>query len=139
MFFILALLVAASFAVAADWNDYASEPSQVQVEGKSYYEITSAGELAWFSKQVASGKTEINAVLKNDIALWDSVSGDTNYWNPIGPSNTLAFEGVFDGNGKTISGDRYGIVMRHSALGKKTEVLREEAEMALMCSSLILS
>ena len=104
MFFILALLVAASFAVAADWNDYASEPSQVQVEGKSYYEITSAGELAWFSKQVASGKTEINAVLKNDIALWDSVSGDTNYWNPIGPSNTLAFEGVFDGNGKTISG-----------------------------------
>ena len=30
--------------------------------------------------------------------------------------------------GKTISGDRYGIVMRHSALGKKTEVLREEAE-----------
>ena len=104
MFFILALLIAASFTFAADWNDFASEPSQVQVDGKSYYEITSAGELAWFSKQVASGKTEINAVLKNDIVLWDSVSGDTNYWSPIGPSDSLAFGGIFDGAGKTISG-----------------------------------
>ena len=104
MFFILALLVAASFAVAADWNDFAKEPSQVQADGKSYYEITSAGELAWFSKQVASGKNDINAILGNDIALWDSVAGDTNYWSPIGPFDSLAFEGVFDGNGKTISG-----------------------------------
>lgn len=104
MFFILALLFAAGFAVAADWNDFAKEPSQVQADGKSYYEITSAGELAWFSKQVASGKNDINAILGNDIVLWDSVAGDTNYWSPIGPFDSLAFEGVFDGNGKTISG-----------------------------------
>ncbi|WP_163438087.1 hypothetical protein [Fibrobacter succinogenes] len=91
---------------AAEWTDFAAQPAEVSLGGKSYYEISSAKELAWFSKQVASGKTEINVVLKNDIVLWDSVSGDTNYWNPIGPSDSLAFEGIFDGAGKTISGAR---------------------------------
>lgn len=104
MFFFLALLLSTCLSVAADWSDFATEPSQVQADGKSFYEISSAGELAWFSKQVASGKNDINAILRNDIVLWDSVSGDTNYWSPIGPTDSLAFEGVFNGNGKTISG-----------------------------------
>lgn len=103
---ILSIMAVAVGVFAAEWTDFAVEPAEVSLGGKSYYEISSAKELAWFSKQVASGKTEINAVLKNDIVLWDSVSGDTNYWNPIGPSDSLAFEGVFDGAGKTISGAR---------------------------------
>ena len=106
MFFVIVLLFATIFGFASEWNDFAEEPSLVQDGGKSYYEISSAKELAWFSKQVASGKTEINAVLKNDIVLWDSLSGDTNYWSPIGPSDSLAFEGIFDGAGKTIFGAR---------------------------------
>ena len=103
---ILSIMAVAVGVFAAEWTDFAAQPAEVSLGGKSYYEISSAKELAWFSKQVASGKTEINAVLKNDIVLWDSVSGDTNYWNPIGPSDSLAFEGVFDGAGKTISGAR---------------------------------
>ena len=103
---ILSIMAVAVGVFAAEWTDFAAQPAEVSLGGKSYYEISSAKELAWFSKQVASGKTEINAVLKNDIVLWDSVSGDTNYWNPIGPSDSLAFEGIFDGAGKTISGAR---------------------------------
>ena len=101
---ILSIMAVAVGVFAAEWTDFAAQPAEVSLGGKSYYEISSAKELAWFSKQVASGKTAINAVLKNDIVLWDSVSGDTNYWNPIGPSGSLAFEGVFDGAGKTILG-----------------------------------
>lgn len=104
MLFFYAILVAVGICFSADWSDVATKPSQVQVDGKSFYEISSANELAWFSGEVASGKTDINAILKNDIVLWDSVSGDTNYWSPIGPADSLAFEGIFDGNGKTISG-----------------------------------
>ena len=103
---ILSIMAVAVGVFAAEWTDFAAQPAEVSLGGKSYYEISSAKELAWFSKQVASGKTAINAVLKNDIVLWDSVSGDTNYWNPIGPSDSLAFEGIFDGAGKTISGAR---------------------------------
>lgn len=103
---ILFIMAVAVGVFAAEWTDFAAQPAEVSLGGKSYYEISSAKELAWFSKQVASGKTAINAVLKNDIVLWDSVSGDTNYWNPIGPSDSLAFEGIFDGAGKTISGAR---------------------------------
>ena len=106
MFFICAILFAACCSFAADWSDVATKPSQVQVDGKPYYEISSAKELAWFSNEVASGKNNINAILKNDIVLWDSVSGDTNYWTPIGLADSLAFEGIFDGNGKTINGAR---------------------------------
>ena len=101
---ILSIMAVAVGVFAAEWTDFAAQPAEVSLGGKSYYEISSAKELAWFSKQVASGKTAINAILKNDIVLWDSVSGDTNYWNPIGPSDSLAFEGIFDGAGKTILG-----------------------------------
>ena len=104
MLLIVALLLAASFSFAAEWVDVAVKPKLVESSGDSYYEISSAKELAWFSKEVASGKTGINAVLKNDIVLWNPASGDTNYWNPIGPSDSLAFEGTFDGDGKTIAG-----------------------------------
>ena len=97
MLFIVALLLAASLSFATDWVDVAVKHKLVESSGDSYYEISSAKELAWFSKEVASGKTGINAVLKNDIVLWNPASGDTNYWNPIGPSDSLAFEGTFEG------------------------------------------
>ena len=104
--FVVASVMAAVVAFAADWSDFAVEPDEVFLEGKLYYEISSAKELAWFSKTVAEGETQVNAILKNDIVLWDSVSGDTNYWTPIGLSQNLAYEGTFDGNGKTIIGAR---------------------------------
>ena len=114
MLLIVALLLAASFSFATDWVDVAVKPKLVESSGDSYYEISSAKELAWFSKEVASGKTGINAVLKNDIVLWNPASGDTNYWNPIGPSDSLAFEGTFDGNGKTIFGAKSEISVQGS-------------------------
>ena len=114
MLFFYAILVAVGICFSADWSDVATKPSQVQVDGKSFYEISSANELAWFSGEVASGKTDINAILKNDIVLWNSISGDTNYWNPIGPFDSLAFEGVFDGNGKTIFGAKSEISVQGS-------------------------
>ena len=112
MLFFYAILVVVGVCFSADWSDLATKPSQVQVDGKLFYEISSAKELAWFSNEVASGKTDANAVLKNDIVLWDSLSGDTNYWTPIGLTDSLAFEGVFDGAEKRIVGARSEFSLR---------------------------
>ena len=83
-----------------------------------YYAIENAGELYWFAKEVNSGNSCIKAVLttniivntgvlKSDGTLADNAN-EFRSWTPIGflyPNNTAElFNGMFDGNGKTISG-----------------------------------
>ncbi len=100
--FIVFLLSTLSFA--SEWADFAKKPQVSDIDGISFYEIETAPELAWFSKEVALGNTKINGILKNDLVLWDSLTADTNNWNRIGLSKEFPFEGIFDGNNHVIRG-----------------------------------
>ncbi|RHU23780.1 hypothetical protein DXD68_19185 [Parabacteroides sp. TM07-1AC] len=83
--------------------------SQVpQFEGGVYL-ISLAEELRWFAGKVNIGNAKLNGKLMQDIA----VSGYTldngtppdlqDHWTPIG-NKTNRFQGIFDGNGNTVSG-----------------------------------
>ena len=103
----LAVLLAMSVNIfAADWTGASTEPSTTKtIDGKKYYVINNADELAWFSDQVNSGQTTINGYLNNDIYFAsnkDSISKIA--WSPIGGSEEFAFNGIFDGNNHGIYG-----------------------------------
>ena len=78
-----------------------------------YYEIYTADQLYWFAAQVNGGDTAINGKLMADIVVNENVlnadgtlNGDgSNFrvWTPIGNSS-YNYNGVFEGNGKTVSG-----------------------------------
>ena len=81
------------------------------------YEISNAGQLYWFARQVNSGNTAINGKLTDNIVINPGTfTSDGTYipknsetarvWTPIGNANNL-YIGSFDGNGKTISGVYY--------------------------------
>ena len=66
--------------------------------GDGYYEISNQGQLRWFADQVNNnGRTDINARLTASFAM------DGTEWTPIG-TEAHRFKGIFDGNGKTITG-----------------------------------
>lgn len=108
LYLIIVSLVAllASNAIAAAWTGSTSEPENMKkIDGKSFYVITTADELAWFASQVNSGKTTINAVLGNDIVFGeDKNTTGTIQWNPIGKDNSHKFNGIFDGSNHTVYG-----------------------------------
>ncbi|MCR4800585.1 MAG: bacterial Ig-like domain-containing protein [Bacteroidales bacterium] len=78
-----------------------------------YYAISNASELYGFAHEVNIGSTDINGVLVADIVVNEDVltgagelNGDgSNFrsWTPIGTSSKN-YQGIFDGNGHTISG-----------------------------------
>ena len=105
LLWLLVLCLAASL-YAANWNGSTREPeSTKKIDGKVFYVITSAEELAWFAAQVNAGKTSINAQLANDIKFMDDTSKTSSVnWTPIGKNNSYAFSGIFDGAGRTIYG-----------------------------------
>jgi hypothetical protein len=84
-------------------------------QDETEFTINSAEELAGLAMLASSGidfesKTVIlgkNIVL-NDTVNWkdwiNSPTANINKWIPIGPNNTLLFNGTFDGNGHIISG-----------------------------------
>ena len=95
-------------------------------DASGFYEIKNAGNLYWFMSQVNSGNNTINCRLACDISdnidIYDSEgnlkSEAFRQWTPIGKkatlsSNSVAFNGVFDGRGYTLknfyntSGDDY--------------------------------
>ena len=96
--------------VLANWEGAVKKPSVREIDGKDFYEIASPENLAWFAVQVNKGNLDYNAILTDDIVIWDdSVSSETIEWIPIGivesrESDTLGFRGVFDGNGHKVSG-----------------------------------
>ncbi len=89
---------------AANWNGSTREPeSTKKIDGKVFYVITSAEELAWFAAQVNGGQTTINAQLANDIKFMDDTGKTSSVnWTPIGKDSSAIFNGIFDGAGKTI-------------------------------------
>ena len=101
-------------AFAGDGGGAVSLQSE-SVEGRALepaddgvYQISTAEELEEFADKVndTSGQyTDIDAVLTADIDLSGicSEESDTS-WTPIGNSESTAYTGTFDGNGKTISG-----------------------------------
>lgn len=78
-------------------NEYYGERDYNDPYRSTCYEIYTADDLFKFAKEVNSGCSLINAVLKNNINL------NNRAWTPIGRANEVAFFGNFDGNGYTIS------------------------------------
>ena len=97
-------LAVQSFAAA--WTGSTTEPENMKkIDGKPFYVITTADELAWFAAQVNGGKTAINAVLNNDIVFGTNTSSVGTYsWTPIGQNMAVAFNGIFDGANHSIYG-----------------------------------
>lgn len=108
LYLIIVSLVAllASNAIAAAWTGSMSEPENMKkIDGKSFYVITTADELAWFADQVNNGKSTINAVLANNIVFGkDNSTRSTVKWTPIGKDLLHQFAGILDGAGYTIYG-----------------------------------
>ena len=108
LYWLIISLVAllAGNAVAAAWTGSMSEPENMKkIDGKAFYVITTADELAWFADQVNGGKSTINAVLGNDIVFGkDKNTVASVNWTPIGKDTKLQFAGILDGAGYTIYG-----------------------------------
>lgn len=87
-------------------DGYAYTPA-FDTDGDGYREIDNASKLYWFAEYVNSGNVNTNAILTDDITVNEGTitkdSTDAIKWIPIG-SNPNEYKGVFDGNGKTISG-----------------------------------
>lgn len=99
------LLFLTSFAMAANWMGLSSKPKTKVIEGKVFYEITSAEELTWFAEQVNDSKVAINAILANDIQFMNDTNKTSSVnWTPIGKDTTVKFNGIFDGDDHTIYG-----------------------------------
>ena len=99
------LLFLTSFAMAANWMGLSSKPKTKVIEGKVFYEITSAEELTWFAEQVNDGKVAINAILANSIQFMNDTNKTSSVnWTPIGKDTTVKFNGIFDGNDHAIYG-----------------------------------
>ena len=104
---ILAILLALAFnAFAAAWTGASTEPSTMKtIEGKKYYVINNADELAWFSEQVNNGQTTINVYLNKDIYFASNKDSLCKIaWSPIGGTESSAFNGIFEGNNHSIYG-----------------------------------
>ncbi len=109
LLWLLVLCLSASL-YAANWNGSTREPkSTKEIDGKTFYVITSAEELSWFAAQVNSGKTTINAQLANDILFAKDTSSITStVWTMIGNGSSAQFAGVFDGQGYVVYGLYFG-------------------------------
>ena len=68
------------------------------MDSNNVYQLVTADHMIWFANQVNSGlNKKIKGKLMQDIDL----SAVT--WQPIGNSSPMAYTGVFDGNGKTVT------------------------------------
>ena len=96
-------------------NGFAEDGSYqpaVQAED-GVYEISNAGQLYWFARLVNGyynsasdcevGQNTANARLMNDITVNTEINDSARKWMPI-CSESLRYQGTFDGNGHSISG-----------------------------------
>ena len=102
------LMLGVGSAFASNFNFWADNvspnpPTTESIDGKTFYSITSAEELAWFAlqtdheKNTSESGVNINAILKNDIDLAGKI------WTPICPGGGYSFfNGIFDGNGFSV-------------------------------------
>lgn len=95
---IITMSMAVCGVVAANWTGSAVEPENMKkIDGKAFYVITTAEELAWFAAQINSGSA-INGILAANVTL-----GTTYAWTPIGKDSTKMFQNTFDGGNYTIT------------------------------------
>ena len=115
------LLIAVAGVFAAAWTGSNSEPENMKkIDGKAFYVITTADELAWFAAQVNGGKTSINAVLNNDIVFGvNNTTTSSVVWNPVGVDLNHKFDGILDGGNFTI----YGLMTKSKKYGGLVGVL----------------
>ena len=113
------LLFLATNLFAAAWTGATSEPENMKkIDGKPFYVITNADELAWFAAKVNAGETAINAVLANDIVFGADTLSFTNVaWKAL-----KEFDGVLDGNnfkiyGLYFNGLRYELSYERNGIG----------------------
>lgn len=96
--YLFTLFTATATVFAANWTGSAVEPENMKkIDGKAFYVITSAEELAWFANQINSGNS-INGALAANVTL-----GTTYAWTPIGKDSTKMFQNIFDGGNYTIT------------------------------------
>lgn len=86
------------------WSGAVAEeaPQTQEIDGKTYYLITTSEELAWFAEAVKSDGT-LNGKLMANLLLNSEEAPTVNRWNGIG-SYSAKYAGTFDGNGKQILG-----------------------------------
>lgn len=86
------------------WSGAVAEeaPQTQEIDGKTYYLITTSEELAWFAEAVKSDGT-LNGKLMSNLLLNSEEAPTANRWNGIG-SYSAKYVGTFDGNGKQIFG-----------------------------------
>lgn len=89
------------------WNGRTTEPISPSSGGQ--YMIYNASQLAWVAKQVNGGEMTFK---DSTVKLMENIDLGGYEWAPIGnayntsvsPHNLRTFQGIFDGNGKTITG-----------------------------------
>lgn len=85
------------------WDGQVSTTAPSQ-SSDGYYNIKNGNDLAWVSKQVEAGYTNLKVKLVNDIFLNNiELEEYTNKWTPIG-SSEIQYQGYFDGNNHIIYG-----------------------------------
>lgn len=91
-----------SGAVIYAENDNSALPEQIN----GFYQLDSADDLVWFANEVNGGKRTANARLTDDIDLsnvkWTPIGSGYAYENN-GIVPDTAYNGIFDGNGHTVS------------------------------------
>ena len=75
-----------------------SAPYEQPAQEDGWFVLKNAGNVEWFSKQIASGELTLNARLDCDIDF----QGIENLHSPIGPNTGRKFNGTFDGQGHRI-------------------------------------
>ena len=96
---VIILIMSMTLASFAAWDGKTiKQPSIKAIDGRQYYAIGTPEELAWFANEVNSGDSVINAILIDDIDL------NMQFWKPIGYSESIAYDGIFDGNGHCVFG-----------------------------------
>mgnify|MGYP003305481782 CR=1 FL=1 len=58
--------------VFANWEGDLLKPTSCDIDGKTFYELSSPEHLAWFAMQVNKGNVNYNAILKDDIVIWET-------------------------------------------------------------------
>ena len=100
----LLLFLSVAIQSFAAWTGGKTQPGTTTIDGKSYYSIKTPNHLAWFAAKVNGGSNSINAVLSDNIVMGsDNTKTCGTNWTPIG-TDSKPFNGIFDGNGKTIYG-----------------------------------
>ncbi|MBE6738285.1 MAG: hypothetical protein E7566_06510 [Ruminococcaceae bacterium] len=107
---LLALLMVLYLTLVSAFSAFAEEGPVLNADG--YYEIRTYDDLCWYRDAVNNGNSDINGILINDIVVNNDVldangnlnSGNFEEWKGIGDIWNGAFSGIFDGNGKTVSG-----------------------------------